>query len=101
MDTESTSDEQKQRVQEIQSFLATGIEQLILYYVDMCSHGYALHIHSILSAMFAVSPKTNLGKWNRCLALGGFRGEYERPEYYCYRCKFALPWTLWVNSVRS
>ena len=42
MEITSISIDQKRRVQEVQNLLATGIEQLMLFYFDIQRHGFMI-----------------------------------------------------------
>ena len=89
MEIASVSDEQMRRVEELQKLLATGIDQLLLFYFDMQLHGLAipgsLNIRCYVCDQFNISTESMLWdsiSWDGIVVT----------TITCNRCEFAVPW---------
>lgn len=95
MDVQSISAKQHDRIQKVQNLLATGFEQLTMFYFELLYHGLVIpgstNINCYICREFHLH--------NKPMELQPIYGDprlrfdgYEVSTFYCTRCGFAIPW---------
>ena len=94
MDVQSISVDEQRRVQEVQNLLATGIEQLMLFYFDIQRHGFmvpgSVDVKCYVCDEFGIDDESMMWDYARRV---GASGEEDRVTIlYCESCEFTFPW---------
>jgi len=100
MDTRRVSEEQKQRVLDMQNLLATGIERLILFYFDMLLHGNLVPGSTDITCYICAEFHFNSEPMTWVTKYQGRHFDDDAPsDLYCMRCEFCF--TFPCASLRS